>query len=283
MEHICERCGYKTNLKGNLIKHLKCKNPCQPLVANVERNILLEKVVPVKNEANFRHCQWCDKLISKTNMGKHKKVCRHKPSSSTDGNSSTVSDNIVSSSEHSEIQLMREEIRQLREELRTVKQSIASPSNVNIANVENMNIVNLQLNNFGNETVEHITNEFIKGCIQKDVNGMKSLIEKIHFSPEAPENKNIRMKSRKANLVEVQQNNKWEVRDSREATETMIKKGVQIVSEYYNDDVDGIKDYDDMLENRIQKFLTELLGKNSKKYYALHNRILALIIEYTDR
>jgi hypothetical protein len=281
MEHVCERCGYKTNLKGNLIKHLKCKNVCQASVANVDRHTLLEKIVPVKNEATCRHCEWCDKLISKTNMGKHKKVCKHKPASSpTESNSSTTQDVLLS--EQNEIQIMREEIRQLRQELNNVKQSISSPSNVNIANVENMNIVNVQLNSFGNESVEHITNEFIGRCIQRDVNGMKNLIEKIHFSEEAPENKNIRMKSRKDKLVEVQRDNKWEVRDARDATESMIKKGVQIVSEYYHDDINGIKDYDDnALQNRIQNFLIELLGKNSNKYYDLRNRIFALIVEYT--
>jgi hypothetical protein len=111
---------------------------------------------------------------------------------------------------------------------------------------------------------------------------MKRLIEKIHFSDEAPENKNVRIKSRKDKLVEVQKDNKWEVRDARDATESMIKKGVQIVSEYYHDDINGIKDYDDnVLQNKIQSFLIELLGKKSNEYYDLRNRIFALIVEYT--
>lgn len=284
MEHICERCGYKTNLKGNLVKHLKCKNPCSTQHSDRDRSILLEAIIPKKNEENCRHCEWCDKLISKTNMGKHRKVCKNNPHAEmADLNIEENNHNdIEENKESEEIAIMREEIRQLRQEIQSIKQNIASPSNVSIANVQNMNIVNFQLNNFGNESVDHITNEFIGACINGNVNGMKKLIEKIHFSEEAPANKNIRMKSRKDKLVEVQKNNKWEVRDAKDATECMIKKGVQIVSEYYHGDINGIRDYDDnVLHNKIQAFLTDLLGKKTNQYYDLRKRIYALIVEYT--
>ncbi len=61
-----------------------------------------------------------------------------------------------------------------------------------------------------------------------------------------------------------------------------ICSGVKIVSEYYHYDIDGIREYDDnVLHNKIQAFLIDLLGKKSSQYKELQDRICKLIAEYT--
>lgn len=84
MDFTCERCDYRTNLKGNLIKHLLCKRPCIVTSKNIDRNVLLQSLVTKKDESVCLHCPWCQKLISRTNMAKHKKVCKKKPTTSDD-------------------------------------------------------------------------------------------------------------------------------------------------------------------------------------------------------
>jgi hypothetical protein len=79
MEFVCERCNYKSNLKGNIIKHLNNKTACPVINKNIERHVLLLAIKKPKDESVCLHCPWCDKLISRTNMGKHKKVCKKKP------------------------------------------------------------------------------------------------------------------------------------------------------------------------------------------------------------
>jgi len=117
-----------------------------------------------------------------------------------------------------------------------------------------------------------------------NISGVHSLIEKIHFSEEAPENKNVRLKSKKNNLVEISNNAKWVVKDANDAMETMINKGCRILNGYYYNPISGLLEQDiNELDTRIQNFLSSIMDKNNKHYFTLRRRILALLIEHNDQ
>lgn len=272
----CKRCHYETQYKCAYIKHLERKLPCEVKHQDVQVSELLQEVKKPVVVTRFQ-CEYCGKYFNQS-QGKyqHKQRCKAKTQS--------VEERL------DELQSKVSYLESKNKALETIVSQVGASSNSTgehanvIINNGTINQNNVYiLNNFGNENLDHITHDFIKYCIMNNVSGMKSLIEKIHFSEEAPENKNVRMRSLKNNLVEVHNDNRWIVKDVQDATETMIRKGCNIFNAYYCDEENGIREQDiNDLESKIQSFLTEIMGRNGNMYFALRRRILALIIEHSD-
>lgn len=162
---------------------------------------------------------------------------------------------------------------------------IIHQNNNNTAITNNFNIT---LNKFGNESYAHITDDFLKQCIQQNMQGVKALIEKIHFSPEALENKNVRMKSLKHNQVEVATEKAWVVKDANETTDAIIKKGSCLLKDYYSRELAPLlstlysNEGDvEQIDMRLEMFLAHILHKN-EQYYNLRRSVLNLIIHYSE-
>jgi hypothetical protein len=156
--------------------------------------------------------------------------------------------------------------------------SVGNGSNINSNNVTT-NVVNI--NNFGSETYDHLSSDFIKSCLLNHMTGMKELIKQIHFSEEAPQNNNVRVKSLKHELVEVKKDNKWIPTNTHEAMDIMINKGYRVANRYYFDNNNDIRDYDiNELDMRIQNFLLTIMDKTNINYFNLRKRILAVILEH---
>jgi hypothetical protein len=255
----CKRCGYTCENKYLLKRHLTRKNPCPITFENISNDDLL-KELNTTNENKKHKCMYCEKTFTdSSNRYRHQKNCKD---SKTD------------------IEILKETVSSLQQQVTDLKQHSNNITN-NIQQATINNNFNITLNNFGNESYDHISDEFIKKCIMNNVSGVKSLIERIHFSDEAPENKNVRLKSSKNNLVEISNNDKWIVRDANEAMETMINKGCRILNGYYYNPDSGLLDQDiNELDARIQNFLLSIIDKNNKHYFALRRRILALLIEH---
>ena len=260
MKFVCKRCGYQTNVRQALIKHLQRKNPCKTLLEDVPIHELLEESRYVKevNEDSLP-CEYCSQLFNdRSNLHKHKQICKRNPTN---------------------------EMQALKQEIQVLKTQIQDNKTVsNTTNIQTINNYNIILNNFGKETYDHITDDFIKACINKNLSGIKSLIEKIHFSEEAPENRTVRLRSLKNNLVEVANDQRWVVKDANEAMETMILNGQRILNGYYHNPQSGLLQKElEELDTRIQDFLNSIIDRNSNHYFALRRRILALIIEHSDQ
>jgi hypothetical protein len=80
---ICKRCNYETNVKCNLIRHLKKDNECYPTM-EYNRNDLLDELDNKTYKDTFK-CEYCNKLFNfASNKSRHKNICKAKPKSSDD-------------------------------------------------------------------------------------------------------------------------------------------------------------------------------------------------------
>ena len=78
--------------------------------------------------------------------------------------------------------------------------------------IENQNIT-ININAFGNENLEYIDDKAITECISRVYKSIPSLLEKIHFDPEHPENHNIKITNKKLPYASVMGNNKkWKTK-----------------------------------------------------------------------
>jgi hypothetical protein len=100
-------------------------------------------------------------------------------------------------------------------------------------NIETQNI-NIIIKAFGNENTDYIDDKAILACISKVYKSIPSLLEKIHFDPKHPENHNIKITNKKLPYASVMGNNqKWKTVDRKDAIETMVLNGYNMLDEKY--------------------------------------------------
>lgn len=260
MEFVCMLCGSTFKRKHHLQQHLRRKIPCSPL--NDTCNLTQEVLQKNKLERKYG-CKFCDKKYTQiSNRSAHQKICPNNIDKNNGKNQSLVELNAA--------------VKDIQSKLNSVL-SKAAPNVTNVNNVTNNIII---MNNFGNENYDHLSESFIKSCVKQKLQGVEQLVESIHFHADAPHNMNIRHKSIRDNLVEVRHNDKWVVRDSNTAFETMIRKSSTLMSKVYHacSDLKELDDYDDMA---IQTILINLFKSSSQEYMSIKKRIRALVIEYT--
>jgi hypothetical protein len=110
----------------------------------------------------------------------------------------------------------------------------------NTNNIETQNI-NIIINAFGNENTDYIDDKAILACIGRVYKSIPSLLEKIHFDPKHPENHNIKITNKKLPYASVMGNNqKWKTVDRKDAIETMVLNGYNMLDEKYTENKEKI-------------------------------------------
>ena len=83
---VCERCGYETKVKCNMISHLKRKVPCKAKNNSEDCEVLLSNIYQQKlnEEKNKFECEVCFKsFTSRQGKYQHKKFCKGKQTKTT--------------------------------------------------------------------------------------------------------------------------------------------------------------------------------------------------------
>jgi hypothetical protein len=114
-------------------------------------------------------------------------------------------------------------------------------NNTNNTNIETQNINIININAFGNENTDYIDDNAILTCIGRVYKSIPSLLEKIHFDPKHPENHNIKITNKKLPYASVMgKNRKWKTVDRKDAIETMVINGYNILDEKYSENKEKI-------------------------------------------
>ena len=109
----------------------------------------------------------------------------------------------------------------------------------NTTNIETQQI-NIHINAFGNENTDYLDDKAILACISRVYKSIPSLLEKIHFDPQHPENHNIKITNKKLPYASVMGNNqKWKTVDRKDAIETMVLNGYNMLDEKYTENKDS--------------------------------------------
>jgi hypothetical protein len=203
----CKRCGYKTEYKQSLIRHLNRAKPCDETYDTTPREAILKELQRKHDSESIHTCVYCNaEFTFKNNMFRHQKNCKKKV-------------------DNSEINELKEQMKQMALQLEELKLNGTHTVN-NTNNVQN-NIINIQLKDFGLESQAHLTTEFLNKCFADK--GLVSLIENLHFDQEAPQNHNVRLRSRKQELMEVFSHGKWLVKDQDQTLTELIQSGYRIL------------------------------------------------------
>jgi hypothetical protein len=227
MDHRCTPCDI--NFKSNkcLQQHLKCNR-------HTER---------VKKQAEIPRfeCSVCGKKYTiRQSLHAHKKICV-----------AITAPPPVTLSVQEILELKMDEMKQAFEKERLeMKAQIAmlldkhagttNNNTTNNNNIETQNI-NIIIKAFGNENTDYIDNKAILSCISKVYKSIPTLLEKIHFDPNHPENHNIKITNKKLPYASVMGNNqKWKTVDRKDAIETMVLNGYNMLDEKYAENKEKI-------------------------------------------
>ena len=160
---------------------------------------------------------------------------------------------------------------QLKEILNIIKMSNPQ-TNVHYGdNVQNVFVVN----NYGSETTHHITSQFLDDCMSQRKKGLLQLIDKIHFNPDVPENHNVKIVSKKREVMGVYKDGDWVMESKHSVLHDLIDKGYKILYKHYIDTVD--KDEDDQSDTSYYDFLMDVTKPKSLTYYQLRKDLFVMI------
>ncbi len=80
-----------------------------------------------------------------------------------------------------------------------------------------------------NNNIPYITRDILNERLLKCDEGVIATMTDIHFNALHPENKNVRLKSKKQGTVEVRRNGEWKVAPLKMITETLLERSFGLV------------------------------------------------------
>lgn len=259
-EHKCELCNTVFIRKEHLSRHLNKLRKC--------------------NTVTDFSCEWCNKsFTSNFSRLRHETVCKLKQ-------------NIANLETHmqEEIDELKSKYQMLEERLipssnETITTSINGNSNTNSATNNSHNITNsnnITINNYGSEDLSHMNLKRITFVFSKRFQSVVECVKLKHFSPLAPQNRNVCIKDMKSKYAYVFCDGNWDMIGRTRLIDDMYDniceyiedKMTELMDELDENDVMHIKRFlstkdEEEVANRIKSELAILLFNKRFKYQPL--------------
>ena len=274
-DYYCECCEFRSSLKSNFERHLKTKK-------HLERNKKEQKgnkkeqngykkeqfLYPKKNKKNINMikvvvCQYCDKEFSTVkSKNRHiKYTCKKNKDEDMKELVRLLNEqNLMKEKDMKEMQTQMANIERLNEKLQ--KQIDKLTSKLQIQHIHNTNSnnntinYNIKLLNYNQTDYTHLTEQDYVNCIQDCNYCVKSLIEKVHFNEEKPENKNIYISNIKNKYIMLYKNNKWQLVDRKSQLDDLYDYNEVLLENWY-------AEYKDQYPDMIKSFERYLKNKDN--------------------
>jgi len=259
--YFCKRCGYDTDIKGNLKNHFRRKRTCKTTLSCVPINVLIDAL---KNGITHNYTQSTHNYTQSTHnytQSTHNlhttthnlHTTTHKPKEKLVNKFICEFCNKIFSRSDSlrrhkknyctkKIEQQNEMIQKMKLELEFAKKEKLTMlrememllDKVGDTHIQNQQI-NIHINSYGNENLDYITKDDIDRLVKIPYAAIPKLLKNIHFHPKHPENHNIKITNKKSRLANVWKGNKWEVIDKKEVISNMVDKGYNILDVKYED------------------------------------------------
>lgn len=146
--------------------------------------------------------------------------------------------------------------RTIAEQQEQIRELMARPTHVT-----NNNSVNITINSFGHEDTSFLDMDTLKKRFLARGPGVVETIRDVHFNDARPENRNVRMLSRKKRLAACFVKGKWQVQPVMKAVDDMIYNGYRINTAVYLQDTGfSEKVHDDPLFMDHCQWMQDMVG-----------------------
>jgi len=202
MEYVCKACEYKTTNGSNYRKHLETK----------------------KHKAKMSEpfvCKYCEKEFKfKQSMYHHIKYTCKK------NNDEDLKELV---------RLLNQDKKELEKKVESQHKQIEKlavkleiQGSFNTTNIQN----NITLLPYRDTDLSHLTDEDYKKCIKKVNHCVKTLIQKIHFNPEKPENMNIYISNMKDKYLMIYDGANWNLANKKDEINRLYEDKEMMLEEW---------------------------------------------------
>ena len=206
MEYVCKCCEYKTTNISNYKKHLETKK---------HKDLIKEPFF----------CKYCDKGFKfRQSMYRHiKYTC--KKNNDEDLKELVRLLNQNNKELEKQVQVKNKQIEKLAGKLEIHGLNGSFNTTTNIQN-------NITLLPYRQTDVSHLTDDDYKKCIKKVNHCVKTLIEKVHFNPEKPENMNIYISNMKDKYLMIYDGANWNLANKKVEIDRLYEDKEMMLEEW---------------------------------------------------
>ena len=257
MEFTCECCNYSTTIKCNYAKHISSTKHTiqkykQTNAYKVDVSKVIEsqqKVIPetTKNTSESSQvipkdgffCKYCDKSFKfKQSMYRHIKYSCTK-NKDEDLKELVRLMNLKMEAMRKELQSENKELQKQLDQKSKQIEKLMGKLEIH-GSFNNNTIHNITLLAYRNTDVSHLTTEDYIGFYKKVNHCVKTLIEKIHFNPEKPENMNIYISNMKDKYMTIYDGQNWNLANKNIEMQRLYEEKEQMLEEWLDSNPDPI-------------------------------------------
>ncbi len=293
----CDRCGKNIKRKNNFIRHLQRKNICKPIISTITPEELLQKYNFKKIIKKFQ-CDYCKKKFSrKNNLRYHqKKSCKankinntqiicHNNNNDNNNKTGNIPQNIPNDNHWKElfekseqqkeklIQQEKQEKMELINLFRKEKQDFMNQIELLLTKVGNNNVTNIQQNNiiirnFGEEDISYLTENYFKKLFssQTPINTIPTIVKKIYFNYEHPENMNLKIENTNLPYINVYKEDKWQQQDKKDTIHKIVNKNFNLIDTKFTEVKEALPKQKKESYTEYKQGILEKSSKKSKQY-----------------
>lgn len=250
-KYNCLSCDYHTNLKGDYTRHLqtnKHKNVIQsyPKLSKCYPNVI--QSYPNNNSPSTKQheCKYCGKVYKyRSGLSKHiKYTCKKNKDEDFQELARLLNEKekqLALKEQKMEKQLALKESKMETEMKRMQKQIDKLTNKLQIQNINQgivqngNNVINIQLLNHQDTDYSHLTPKDYINCIQDCNKCVKTLIEKVHFNANKPENMNIYLSNIKGKYLMIYKDNTWQIQDKKTQVDDLYDNNEFVLEAWYDE------------------------------------------------
>lgn len=247
----CDRCGREFKKMDNLRRHLNRVYICQPVIADINIDVLRAKYACKKG---VYACENCGKTY-KTSSGKskHKKICLQKEKEK---------DKIIQEQDL----LLKEALAKITEEKQSrekleeqVRELLLQKQYVQ--NITNNNFI--IINNYGEENTDYLRNDatFLQKCVESPLQSIQKYLDAVHFNKDHPENNNIKLTNLQSPFMDYFRDGNWNKIEQRVLIPNIIHKSVKVIHSLLGENDDNHEsdvENDDTHCQKWYKYMNEI-------------------------
>jgi len=237
-KYYCNHCKYDAKVKGNYDKHLKTKKhqevmkcypnviQCYPNVIQSYPNVIHHETKSIKGS---NECKYCGKQYKyRSGLSKHiKYTCKKNTDEDFKELARLLNENQTQiGRKDKQIEIMQKQIDKLVNKLQ-----IQYVNNGTIIN----NTMNIQLLNHKDTDYSHLTPKDYINCIHDCNHCVKTLIEKVHFNIDKPENMNIYLSNIKGKYLMIYKDNAWQIQDKKTQVDELYDNNEFVLEAWYDE------------------------------------------------
>jgi uncharacterized Zn-finger protein len=267
-KYYCYDCDYEAKIKGNYDRHLKTKKHREKVKSHPKTTpkspLSHPKTTPKspfldEENNNGYPCKYCNQSFKyKQGMYRHiKYTCKKNKDEDFKELARLLNEKDkqikeLISDKDAQFHKMQKQIDKLINKLQIQNMNGGNINNGSIVN----NTMNIQLLNHGDTDYSHLTPKDYITCIKDCNHCVKSLIEKVHFNTEKPENMNIYLSNIKGKYVMIFKDNEWQIKDKKTQVDDLYDYNEFVLEHWYDE-------YAEKYPNIIESFKTYLKNRDS--------------------